>query len=67
MFIALKTTVEHRKSGWGHCDIELLRKLSLCLKIAEIIGEHWHKISLEKWAMHLKVLKGSVLRCRTAR
>ena len=33
MLITLKTTVEHREDGGeggGHCDIELLRKLSLC-------------------------------------
>ena len=43
MFIALKKTVEHRECGWGgHCDIELLMKHSLCLKIAELVGEHCH-------------------------
>ena len=30
MLIILKTTVEHREGGRGHCDIELLRKIPLC-------------------------------------
>ena len=29
--------------GGGHCDMELLRKFSLCLKIAEIVGRHCHE------------------------
>ena len=38
MFIALKRIVEHLEGGWGgegHWVIELLRKFSLSLKIAE--------------------------------
>ena len=46
MFIALNRTVEQREGGWvggWECDIELLRKLSLCLKITEIVGVHCHE------------------------
>ena len=59
MFTALKRTVEHREDGWeeGYYDIELLRKLSLCFKIVEKVGEHCCEISLEKCAMHLKLLR----------
>ena len=56
MLITLKTTVEHREGGGGggggHCDIELLRKVPLMLKIAEMVGEHCHGISWGKCAMH---------------
>ena len=44
MFIALKSTAEHWDSRWGNCDIELLRKLSLCLNIVKIVGEPGHGI-----------------------